>query len=163
MATGNQVGIIIAVLVIGLVIGYGIAVAASPPQQKVSSVAAKSADITLTIIPDVKLGPDGQMHDAFNPANFTVYVGQTVNLTIINYDTMSHTFTSSSLGISFNAPGATKDGVPTVMHYQFTVTKEGLYRWWCATPCDAWAMSTGSDGQIGQKGYMGGFVNVLQS
>jgi plastocyanin len=148
-----------ALLILGLVIGYYVAILSSPVQK--GSVQVKSADVTLTIVPDVKLGPDGQMHDAFNPTNLTVYTGQVVNLTIINYDTMSHTFTSPSIGVSFNAPGATKDGVPTVMHYQFTVSKPGVYRWWCATPCDAWAMSTGSDGQIGQIGYMGGFVTVL--
>ncbi|MEM0117358.1 MAG: hypothetical protein QXX17_00370 [Conexivisphaerales archaeon] len=152
--------IITVVLFAGLLIGYSLAQFGSPAPQGTTKV--KSADITLTIIPDVKLASDGQMHDAFNPVNMTVFTGQLVNLTIINYDTMSHTFTSPSLGVSFNAPPAQKDGVPTVVHYQFTVSKPGIYRWWCATPCDSWAMSAGSDGQVGQIGYMGGFVTALE-
>ena len=159
MVARNYLLAMIALLLIGLAVGYAISQLSAP---KSGALPAKTVDIATTVIPDVKLGADGATHDAFNPTNFTVYVGQTVNLTIINYDDMPHTFSSTALGVSFNVPGSTQAGVPSVVHYQFTVDKAGVYRWWCATPCDSWAMSSGFDGQLGQIGYMGGFVSVLQ-
>lgn len=111
------------------------------------------------------LGPDGKTHDTIMPSNFTVYVGQTVELTFINYDEGPHTFTSQGLGVNFQYPGAKSDGVPSVTHFQFTATKAGVFRWYCALPCDGgqggWAMTTGSDAQPGQLGFMGGYVTVL--
>ena len=125
---------------------------------------AKYASVTITAIPDLELGSDNQTHDAFTPSNFTVYVGQTVNLTLVNYDDMPHSFTSPSLGVNFMIPPASSDGVPSVSHYQFTVTKAGDYRFWCATPCDSWAMAVDQkDGQIGRLGYMGGYVHVASA
>lgn|SRR5487761_1533492 len=110
-----------------------------------------------------KLGPDNQTHDAFTPTNFTVYVGETVNLTVYNYDMLAHSITSNALGVSFQIPSAMADGVPSMSHFQFKATASGVFRWWCAVPCDQptmWAMTTGSDGQMGQLGYMGGYVTV---
>lgn len=113
-----------------------------------------------------KLGSTGIFHDAFVPCNFTVYSGQIVNLTVLSFDTGNHSFTSPTLGVNFQIPGGNVTGVPTVSNFQFTVSTPGVYRWYCAIPCDTgaggWAMSTGTDGQPGQIGYMGGVVTVLQ-
>lgn len=152
--------VMLAVVVLGIVIGYNL-----KSTSTTVSGTAKYANITLVVQGDVELGPDGLLHDAFSPCNFTVYAGQTVNLTIINYDTGQHSFTSTTLNVNFQVPASTVNGVPSVTTFQFTETQSGVYRWWCADPCDTdaggWAMTTGSDGQPAQIGFMGGFVTVL--
>jgi len=151
--------LLLAAGVLGLIIGYDLKPAATV------SKTLNTADITLVVQGDVELGPDGNLHDAFTPCNFTVYTGQEVDLTIVNYDSGEHTFTSPSLGVNFIVPPSNETGVPTVSNYQFTEATPGVYRWYCTYPCDTdsggWAMTTGSDGQPGQIGYMGGFVTVL--
>jgi plastocyanin len=152
--------VVLAAVVLGLIIGYDLKSASTA----VSST-PKTADITLVVQGDVKLGPDGNLHDAFTPCNFTVYAGQEVDLTIVNYDSGEHSFTSSSLGVNFIVPPSNQTGAPTVSNFQFNETTAGVYRWYCTIPCDTdsggWAMTTGSDGQPDQIGYMGGFVTVL--
>jgi len=153
--------VILAGVVFGIIIGYNLK--SSAPA--VSST-PKTADITLVVQGDVLLGPDGNLHDAFTPCNFTVYASQEVDLTIVNYDSGEHTFTSPTLGVNFIVPPSNVTGVPTVSNFQFTESTAGIYRWYCSYPCDTdsrgWAMTTGSDGQPDQIGYMGGFVTVLQ-
>ncbi|HMK95716.1 MAG TPA: cupredoxin domain-containing protein [Candidatus Limnocylindrales bacterium] len=152
--------VVSAAVVLGLIIGYDLR-----PASTAFSRTPKTADITLVVQGDVKLGPDGKLHDAFTPCNFTVYAGQEVDLTIVNYDNGEHTFTSPSLGVNFTVPPSNVTGVPTVSNFQFNETTVGVYRWYCTYPCDTdaggWAMTTGSDGQPDQIGYMGGFVTVL--
>lgn len=152
--------IVMAAVLLGAIAGYDF----KPAATTVSS-AAKYADITLVVQGDSTLGPDGQLHDAFAPCNFTVYAGQVVNLTVVNYDSGQHSFTSTTLNVNFQIAASQTNGVPAVSNFQFTETKAGVYRWWCSDPCDTdaggWAMTTGSDGQPGQIGFMGGFVTVL--
>lgn len=106
------------------------------------------------------LGPDGLKHDTIIPADFTVYAGQTVELSAVNYDEGAHTITNPALGIDFQFPGAKSDGVPSVTQFQFTPTKAGVYQWYCRLPCDlgqgGWAMTNG-----GQPGFMAGNITVL--
>jgi hypothetical protein len=157
--------VIIAAGLLGMVIESGVKTNSTPVQTPLI-VTAQYADVTLVVQSDLAIGPDNQTHDAFVPCNFTVYAGQNVNLTIVNYDTMPHSFTSPTLNVDFQAPSSNAIGVPSVSHFQFTEAKAGIYRWWCELPCDTdqggWAMTTGSDGQPGQIRYMGGFVTVLQ-
>ena len=152
--------VMLAVVVLGIVIGYDL-----KPAATAVSGTGKYADITLVVQGDSTLGPDGQLHDAFAPCNFTVYAGQIVNLTVINYDNGQHSFTSTALNVNFQISPSQITGVPAVSQFQFTETQAGVYRWWCADPCDTdsggWAMTTGSDGQPDQIGFMGGFVTVL--
>ena len=152
--------VVIAAVVLGLIIGYDL----KPASTAVSSI-PKTADITLVVQGDVKLGPDGKLHDAFTPCNFTVYAGQEVDLTIVSYDSGEHTFTSPSLGVNFVVPPSNVTGAPTISNFQFSEATAGVYRWYCTYPCDTdaggWAMTTGSDGQPDQIGYMGGFLTVL--
>ena len=154
--------VIFAAGVLGVIIGYNLKPAAAP-----TSSTPKPADITLVVQGGVKMGPDGQLHDAFTPCNFTVYADQTVDLTIVSYDTGQHTFTCPSLGLNFQVPASNETGIPTVSNFQFTASSAGVYRWYCADPCDTdaggWAMTNGVDGQPGQVGYMGGFITVLNS
>ena len=126
------------------------------------STGAKQAFITLVSEGHLggSLGPDGLKHDTIIPADFTAYAGQTVNLTVVNYDEGPHTITSGALGINFQFPGAKSDGVPSVTQFQFTPAKAGVYQWYCALPCDAgqggWAMTQG-----GQPGFMAGNITIL--
>lgn len=164
LAVGAIIVALLAVAVLGLIIGYDLK-PSTTVTSTASSPAAKFADITLVVQGDVKLGPDGKLHDAFTPCNFTVFAGQEVNLTIINYDNGEHTFTSPTLGVNFIVPPSNVTGVPTVSTFQFSEATAGVYRWYCTYPCDTdaggWAMTTGSDGQPDQINYMGGFVTVL--
>jgi len=152
--------VLLAVAVLGVIVGYNL-----KPIITVGSAHIVNADIILVVQGDVKLGPDGQLHDAFTPCNFTVYANQQVNLTIVNYDSGEHSFTSPSLGVNFVVPPSNVTGAPTVSNFQFTEATAGVYRWYCTYPCDSdaggWAMTTGSDGQPDQIGFMGGFVTVL--
>lgn len=163
--------LIVASLAIGLVAGYYGGVYTTPPAQTNTVTPgnpAKFANVALVIKDGIMNGTDKQLHDVFAPSNVTVYLGQTVSLTFINFDTGNHSFTSTSLGInkviygaSVNSNGS-PNGYSTTTTLQFTPTKTGLYRWWCAIPCDSWAMAIDSkDGNPGMIGYMGGFVIVL--
>jgi len=183
-AVGAIVLALIAAVVLGIIIGYDLkpststtSVTPSPAPTSTassttpsttsttSSPTASYADVTLVVQGDVKLGSDGLLHDAFTPCNFTVYAGQEVNLTIVNYDNGEHTFTSQTLNVNFVVPPSNVTGVPTVSNFQFNETTAGVYRWYCTVPCDndagGWAMTTGSDGQPDQVGFMAGFVTVL--
>jgi plastocyanin len=123
--------VILAAIVLGMVIGYDL----KPASTTVSST-TKYADVTLVVQSDLTLGPDNRTHDTFVPCNFTVYAGQTVNLTVVNYDNAPHSFTSPTLNVAFQIPGSQTNGVPAVSHFQFTETQSGVYRWWCSIPCD---------------------------
>jgi plastocyanin len=111
--------------------------------------------VSLTIKSDeehAKKGPDGNWHDAYLPAAFTVKPGATVEVTVSNYDEAAHTFTSTELGTNqmIAAGSATK---PATTTFTFTApTKKGTYEWHCMMPCDPWAMS--------HTGYMKGAVTV---
>jgi hypothetical protein len=111
------------------------------------------------------MGPDGLKHDTVIPADFTVYKGQAVELTMINYDEGPHTITSDGLGIHFQYPGAKSDGVPSVTQFNFTPARAGVFEWYCALPCDAgqggWAMTQGPHGEKAQPGFMDGNITVL--
>ena len=153
--------VVLAAVVLGLIVGYNLKTtttsATSPP--------TANADVTLIVQGSWVLGPDGNLHDAFAPCNFTVYAGQIVNLTVMSYDSGEHSFTSPALGVNFQILPTNTTGVPAISHFQFTAPSAGAYRWYCSYPCDTdaggWAMTTGSDGQPDQIGYMGGYVTVL--
>lgn len=97
-------------------------------------------------------GPEGTWHDAFLPADFSVQPGATVKVTVLNYDEGEHTFTSTGLGTNATiAAGSATRPVATTFTFH-APTKAGSYMWFCALPCDPWAMS--------QMGYMRGLVTV---
>jgi plastocyanin len=123
-----------------------------------SAPAQKTETVKLTIKSDDehgRRGPDGTWHDAFLPANFTVHAGDKVIVTVYNYDTGSHTFTSSTLtsGVMNQMIRAGSENAPSKTTFTFTAPSQtGKYLWWCAMPCDPWAMS--------HIGYMRGYVTV---
>jgi plastocyanin len=140
--------------------------------------------IAMAVKPDARLGSDGGKHDAFVPrADLTVKAGQTVRMSISNYDDMPHSFTSPGLaagaaiptseqqrqgsgrdltvmpglgiGLDVNLPGATGKG-PSKTTFTFRApTKPGTYVYYCKLPCDPWAMS--------HFGYMMGHIRVTRA
>lgn len=102
-----------------------------------------------------KKGPDGNWHDAFLPADFSVKAGATVKVTVYNYDDMPHTFTATELGVNATVPAGSgsMDEKPGKVTFTFKAPmKAGSYAWYCALPCDPWAMT--------HEGFMKGSVTV---
>jgi len=77
---------------------------------------------------------------------FTVKVGQTVKVTIVNHDAMPHTFTAPDINVnaSVNPESSTT--------FTFTPSAAGTFSWYCSVPCGDWVMS--------HTGYMKGSVTV---
>ena len=125
---------------------------ANPPGK---ATARGSQALTLNVKSNTehgKRGPDGNWHDAFLPADFTVHAGETVTVTVYNYDDMPHSFTSQSLAVNQTIPGGSASS-PSKTTFKFTApSRSGSYQWWCALPCDPWAMA--------HDGYMRGYVTV---
>jgi plastocyanin len=136
------------------------AMMASSAMPASTAPAAKTDAVKLTIKSDDehgKRGPDGKWHDAYLPANFTVHAGDRVTVTVYNYDTGSHTFTSPTLsaaGLINEMIPAGSENAPHKTTFTFTAPSQtGKYLWWCAMPCDPWAMA--------HIGYMRGYVTVV--
>lgn len=112
--------------------------------------------ISMVINPGYKLGSDGKLHDAYTPGNITVNSGEPVQLTVYNFDSGTHTFTSSSLGVNLQASASAKTGYPSVSTATFTPNKKGTFTWMCGDKCDGqnneWAMM--------QNNYMMGNITV---
>jgi len=99
-----------------------------------------------------KRGTDGKWHDAILGGNLSVKAGQTVTVTVSNYDSAPHTYTSPSMGLN-ETIAAGSEKVPRVVKFTFKApSTPGTYKWFCALPCDPWAMA--------HDGYMRGHVTV---
>jgi plastocyanin len=131
-------------------------------QQAARQVTVASASATvppehvkLTIKSDEehgRQGPDGSWHDAFIPANLSIKAGATVTVTVLNYDESPHTFTSPELGTNEEiSPGSETKPSETTFTFH-APAKAGSYEWFCALPCDPWAMN--------EDGFMRGHVTV---
>jgi len=134
--------------VMGTTPAPGASVAAAP------APAASVVQVKLAINPpplDGVKGSDNQVHDAFVPGNLSMTVGTTYDVTIYNYDGQSHSWMAPDLNVSVVAPKGT-DSSPSITHVTITPKKAGTFQWFCALPCDKWAMAT--------NGYMRGYVTV---
>jgi hypothetical protein len=117
---------------------------------------SEAQQVSLTVVGGIKLAPDGKLHDAFSPADFTVTQNRPVQVTVYSYDDAPHSMTAPALNLNPTiAPSPTK-GVPAVTTYRFTPTKAGKFLWSCDLPCDGdangWAMAN--------PGYMSGYITV---
>ena len=127
-------------------------------------------EIVVSILPDTLPGPDGRRHTAFIPANFVLRADQSTTLIIVNYDMQAHTISAPELGVNMPVPGARPSArrgrppTPSIVRYRVTLTRKGVFRWYCGTPCDqgagGWAMTSGFDGK-GRDGYMAGYFVVI--
>ena len=142
----------------GLTAAAGRASSAGTPSASAAPAAplVKPESLTVAIKADVehgRLGPDGQWHDAFLPADFSVHAGASVTITFVNYDSGPHTFTSPALGVNEVIPGGGSLASPRQATFTFKApARAGKYEWWCSVPCDPWAMK--------RNGYMRGIVTV---
>ncbi len=105
--------------------------------------------ISLKVIPEGKLGPDGKKHDTYTQTEFAVKVGQKLDLRIDNTDEGEHSITSPEIGVNI----VVKPGIHT---YQLVVREKGRFSWFCVIPCDSnangWAMQ--------HAGYMSGYITA---
>jgi hypothetical protein len=139
--------------------GYGMMGGGSQPSRSGSGAGTGktqgSQALTLIVRSDAehaRRGPDGAWHDAFLPADFTVHARRRVTITVYNYDDMPHSFTSSALAVNATIPAGAAD-TPSKTTFSFVApATAGSYQWWCALPCDSWAMAN--------NGYMRGLVTV---
>ncbi len=97
--------------------------------------------------------PHGTVVDAFVPADLTVKVGKPVVVTVLNYDSMPHTWTASGLGVNEMVPAGSAHS-PSKVTFTFTPKSAGSFTWQCETPCNSWSMT--------HVGYMEGTVTVTQ-
>ncbi len=162
LATLVAVIVLVAAAVFAITAGAGAIwhkVTATPTSPAASSAAVP---VSATDAVQVKLevnppplggvkGSDGLVHDAFVPATFTMTVGTTYDVTIYNYDTQSHSWMSPSLNVDAVAPAGSATS-PSVTHFTITPKTAGTFQWFCALPCDKWAMA--------HNGFMRGFVTV---
>ena len=99
-----------------------------------------------------KKGRDGKWHDAFLPASFRALKGVPVKVVVYNYDDMPHTFTSPSLHVNKTIKKGSETK-PSKTTFTFKPKKTGKFLWWCALPCDPYAMV--------HTGLMRGYVRVV--
>ncbi len=127
----------------------------SSPAGAATQSSEGAEDVKLVVKSDeqkAKKGPDGNWHDAFLPANFSVEAGDTVHVTVYNYDDMPHSFTAPEMDVNQKIAAGSEEK-PSKTTFTFTApTKSGSYEWFCALPCDPWAMQ--------HFGYMKGHVTV---
>lgn len=117
---------------------------------------ADAQNVTMTVMGSVKLGPDGKMHDAFTPADFTVTQNRSVKVTVYSYDDAPHSVSAPDLTLNAMIAPSTTKGVPAVTTFSFTPTRSGKFLWNCDLPCDGdangWAMAN--------PGFMSGYITV---
>lgn len=85
-------------------------------------------------------GPDGNYHDAFIPANFSVQAGQKVRVVVYNYDDMKHSFTDPGLGVNATIAGGSEKKASKTTFTFVAPSKAGEYEWFCDFPCDPYSM-----------------------
>lgn len=122
-----------------------------------SAAILPTVHLSMNVMPGMKLGPDGRLHDAFSPSTLSVSAGQKVILTVYNWDSMPHSFTSTALHVNVILPRSPRKGQPSVTTIPFVAPKApGPVTFRCIIPCDTpnhgWSMS--------HAGYMIGAVNV---
>jgi hypothetical protein len=127
----------------------GVAAPATGTAAASAAAALPVKTISLKVIPEGKPGPDGKKHDYFTQTEYSVRVGQRLNLVIDNTDEGEHSITSPQIGVNI----VVKPGRHT---YQLVVREKGRFSWFCIIPCDSnangWAMQ--------HAGFMGGYITA---
>jgi heme/copper-type cytochrome/quinol oxidase subunit 2 len=151
--TATMVVLVIAVLGIELV-----SIANTLP-----SAPTKYAELTLNVLPSNYQPAGDYQHAVFAPTNFTVYQGQIVNVTVLNYSPSMDSFTSPSLGVNIMFNPASPQGTPSMAHFQFVANSTGSFEFWCglchtANGQYSWG---GKALNPGQPDMLKGYVTVL--
>lgn len=123
----------------------------------INVVAQNEQDVYITIKDGLQYASsDGKLHDSYSPANFSVQAGIPVKVTVYNYDSGSHSLTSSALGLNEVFKGAAKQGDPSVTTFTFTPATTGQFTWKCVIPCDGGVTSY----SMTHQDYMTGDITV---
>jgi plastocyanin len=126
-----------------------------PSSMRPMAISSATEQVKLVVKSDeehAKKGSDGNWHDAYLPADFSVKPGSTVEVTVLNYDEAEHTFTSPELGTEATI-AAGSESAPSETTFSFKApAKKGRFLWFCTMPCDPWAMN--------HVGFMRGHVTV---
>jgi plastocyanin len=104
-----------------------------------------ATQVSLSVIPEYKRGPEGEKHDAFTVTEFTVRVGRPQTLRIDNTDSVPHSITAPAAGVNIVL-------MPGVHTYTLIVRRAGTFLWFCTFQCDEWAMQ--------HPGYMSGYITA---
>jgi hypothetical protein len=104
-----------------------------------------ATQVSLSVVPEYKRGPEGEKHDAFTVTEFTVRVGHPQKLRIDNTDTVPHSITAPAAGVNIVV-------MPGVHTYALVVKRTGTFLWFCTFVCDEWAMQ--------HPGYMSGYITA---
>lgn len=138
---------------------------ATPKTTQTSKVAAQpQAEQTMTIIPGLKKGSDGKMHDSYSPSDLTVVKGVPTKVTVYNYDDGSHDFVAKDLNLNVKVPGSKKKGDPSVTTFTVTADKTGDFHWLCDVTCDGAGDTSANSAKgwaMANDGYMAGKIHVL--
>jgi len=120
----------------------------SASEVSAGSKAAPEA-VSLKVIPEGRVGPDGKKHDYYTKTEFNVKVGQKLLLKIDNTDEGEHSITSPEIGVDI----IVKPGIHT---YQIVVKEKGRFSWFCVIPCD----SNANGWSMQHVGYMRGYITA---
>jgi len=101
--------------------------------------------VVLKVIPEGKLGPEGEKHDEFTTTEFAVRAGQPQELRIDNTDEVPHSITAPTAGVNIVV-------MPGIHTYTLLVKQPGRFLWFCTFRCDEWAME--------HPGYMSGYITA---
>ena len=143
------------------------AVGAAAAAPKIATASAQTLEATIYGSSLGIKGPDGKPHDVTIPSNFVIKAGVPVTMTVTNYDEGPHSFTAPDMPLNATVKGGNEvsEGkvLPVKTTFTFTAKKKGVYRWYCALPCDAghgsWDMTPGYGGPS-QEGFMAGYFVV---
>lgn len=102
-----------------------------------------------------RYAPNGQVYATWSPTYFTVPAGKTIHVTVLNYDTGFHTFTSTTLHVNVMAHPSANGTTPWKTTFTFKAPSTGYFSWFCNVPCTPFSMSRG--------GLMKGEVHAVKS
>jgi len=119
--------------------------AAAQAAEQIAALPPVANVVDLKVIPEGKLGPEGEKHDEFTTTEFAVRAGQPQELRIDNTDEVPHSITAPEAGVNIVV-------MPGVHTYTLLVSHPGRFLWFCTFRCDEWAME--------HPGYMSGYITV---
>jgi hypothetical protein len=119
--------------------------AASQAAEQIAALPSVAKVVVLKVIPEGKLGPEGEKHDEFTVTEFAVRAGQPQELRIDNTDEVPHSITAPEAGVNIVV-------MPGTHTYTLLVKQPGRFLWFCTFRCDEWAME--------HPGYMSGYITV---
>lgn len=134
---GNRTVAIIAA--VALVLG-GLAVtlagiSAFTPRAAGATYTPGNVKFSVAVVPDIR----GSGWDSFLPNALVVHVGDSVQITVYNADTMMHGFAIDAFAVNKDLPPATANATgaitPSTTVITFTASQTGSFTFYCTQPC----------------------------